>query len=153
MKKIIIALMVFVGIASAEVITGVEVGTGKAYSSSHARVNTGVLKVGTENEASRLFLFIGADHYNNNEGSCKFYGIEFDKKFDDFYVGFELAFGKKNMKSYVDSVRDAGFKIGHTWYSEGSSIDAGVKFKDRLYKGDDTRDRLGLVFVGYNFNL
>ena len=153
MKKIILVLVALTLSVFAEMVTGLEVAAGKSYSDSDARIKSGLIKIGNDSETARLFVFGGVDHYNDNEGSCKYYGIELDKKFDEFYVGFGMAFGKKNMKGFELSNRDLILKVGHTWYSESSSIDTGVKFIDRAFKDADIRHRLGLVFVGYNFNL
>ena len=150
MRKIILALMVVCASVFADRFVGVEVATGKSYSDSTAKINSGIVKLGYEGEAARLFVFGGMDHYNNHEGSAKYYGVEFDKKFEDMFLGLGIGFGKKNMKGYELTSRDLIFKVGHTF---SNSVEAGVKFVDRSYSNTDVRNRLGLIFVGYNFNL
>lgn len=156
MKKIIMAAALLTAMATtvtADTLIGAEVAAGKSHSNSSARVNTGIVKFGYDGESARLFAFGGMDHYNDNEGSAKYYGAEFDKKFEDFYLGLGMAFGKKNMKGYELGFRDLNVKAGHTWDMNTTSVDAGLKFTDRNYKSSPERDRLVQFFVGYNFNL
>lgn len=149
MKKVILALMVVCASVFADGLVGVEVGHGKEKSESQAKINTGVVKVGYENESATLFVYVGMDHYGDHDGSAKYYGVEFDKKISDFFAGVFMGFGKKNMKGYEASIRDTGAKVGYMV----DSFDVGLKFNSRQYTADDQRDRIVSVFVGYNFNL
>ena len=159
MKKVILALMVMCVSVFAE---GLLMGVSAGYSnvSGSATINgvewsdttkakTIEAKLGQENDEAKLFIFIGVDKYDADV-DAKYYGVEFDKKFNDLYVGFLLGFGKLED---TESFRDIGLKVGYDYkVSEDAYLDAGVKASKRSYKGVNAQDEIIGLYLGVNFN-
>jgi hypothetical protein len=161
MKKVILVLMVSAAALMADgIMYGVSAGYANVSSSggttNDVKVNedtqslTAQLKAGYENDAARGFVFIGKDRYEN-DNDAKYYGFEFDKKFNDAYVGVLLAFGK--IGDQDNSFRDIGAKVGYDFkVTESSYIDTGVKAVRREYKVGDAKDNIIGAYIGINFN-
>jgi hypothetical protein len=159
MNKVILALMVS---AAALMADGLLIGVGTGYSnvegsatingsdwSDTTKAKTIEAKVGYENDEAKGFIFLGVDKYEANVDT-EYYGFEFDKKFNDLYVGVLVGFGKLEN---TESFRDIGAKVGYDFkVTEEAYIDAGLKAVRRAYKTGDARDDIIGAYIGINFN-
>lgn len=151
MKKILIALTVFVGVMHAQVVLGTEVSISKAngdVTASYMGVSasqgyTDVMKAvtvigGYEFDQVRLLGYYSIENYSGS-GASKSYGAEVDyliKSNDktDLLIGLELGKGELDASGLDFGFRDTGFKVGViTDLGEALGLEVGVKYKFRKF--------------------
>ena len=180
MKKIILALMVFAGIASADgFVVGTELTYGKVDSDLTASVGGSsievsgdtksigfALKGGYEFDAVRVLGTITSEKYKDdmvvtNEGSAVSYGVEVDYMIDNLFICGMLATGSKDFDGTDIDFNDVGARVGGVFnVGENTNIEAGIQYKKRSYDSYtlsginlDLDDKIVGVFIGLSFSL
>ena len=180
MKKIILALMVFAGIASADgFVVGSELTYGKVDSDLTASLggasasvsgdtkSIGVaVKGGYEFDAVRVLGTITSEKYKDdmvvdNEGNAVSYGVEVDYMIDNLFIGGMLATGSKDFDGTDIDFDDVGVRVGGVFdIGNDANLEVGVQYKDRRYDSYtlsgitlDLDEKIVGVFVGVSFSL
>ena len=180
MKKIIIALMVFAGIASADgFVVGTELTYGKVDSditlsvpgtsasvSSDTKSVGFAIKGGYQVENIRLMGVLTSEKYSDDvvvlgEGNAVSIGAELDYMVENVFIGVTLATGTKDFNAVDIDFTDVGLRVGAAIdINPDINLEGGVQYKKRSYdsynySGVDIGldEKIIGIFIGLNFNL